>query len=182
MGWQVHGIDMDPKAVEMACSRGLHVECGGIELLSHEAQKYDVITMSHVIEHVYDPFELLCQLHRLLKPGGSLWIETPNLASLGHHYFESNWRGLEPPRHLVLFNSVSLVDTLKRAGFISIKQQWRGLVAIALFAVSEAIKRNQTVEGASRGGKPKIIECLAEVVEMFIPSKREFITFTAIKK
>jgi len=182
MGWQVRGIDMDPKAVEAACSRGLDVECGGIELLSHEAQKYDAITLSHVIEHVHDPLELLCQLYRLLKPGGILWIETPNLGSLGYKRFKSNWRGLEPPRHLVLFNSISLASALRNAGFISISQRWRGLVAIAIFAVSDAIKGNQTLENVSRGGKPKLIECLAELVEMLFPSKREFITFKAIKK
>jgi 2-polyprenyl-3-methyl-5-hydroxy-6-metoxy-1,4-benzoquinol methylase len=182
IGWQVYGIDMDPKAVEMARSRGLNVECGGIELLSHESQKYDVITLSHVIEHVHDPLDLLHQLYRLLKPGGVLWIETPNLRSLGYKYFKSSWRGLESPRHLVLFDSISLIDILSKVGFISIKQRWRGLVAIAIFAVSDAIKGGgQTLENVSRGGKPKLIECLAEVIEMLFPSQREFITFKAIK-
>lgn len=182
MGWQVHGLDMDPKAVEAARLRGLNVQCGSIELLSHEVQKYDVITLSHVIEHVHEPLDLLSQLYRLLKPGGVLWIETPNLESLGYSFYKSNWRGLEPPRHLVIFNSISLINALSNAGFISIKQRWRGLTAIAIFAVSDAVRNGQALENVSRGGRPKLVECMAELLEMLMPSKREFITITAVKK
>lgn len=182
IGWQVHGLDMDPKAVAAARLSGLDVQCGSIELLSHEVKNYDVITLSHVIEHVHDPLDLLSQLYRLLKPGGVLWIETPNLESLGYSRYKSNWRGLEPPRHLVIFNSISLINALSNVGFISIKQRWRGLTAIAIFAVSDAMKNNQALEKASRRGKPKLVECMAELLEMLMPSKREFITITAIKK
>ena len=182
MGWQAHGLDMDPKAIEAARLRGLNVQCGSIELLSHEVQKYDVITLSHVIEHVHDPLDLLSQLHRLLKPGGVLWIETPNIGSLGYARFKSNGRGLEPPRHVVIFDSITLINALSNTGFISIKQRWRGLTAIAIFAVSDAMKNNQALENVSRGGKPKLIEYMAELIEMLMSSKREFITITAVKK
>lgn len=182
MGWNAEGIDFDSKAVETACQRGLTVHHGGIEILSGESVKYDVITLSHVIEHVHDPLGLLRNLYRLLKPGGMLWLETPNLASLGHTRFGSNWRGLEPPRHLMLFTPGSLRQALYQTGFFKIKQCWRGMVLYEVFAASEALSKKGEALGASRNGKPPISDIFAEVKEMFIPAQREFLTFQAWKR
>ncbi len=182
MGWNAEGIDFDSKAVETALERGLVVRQGGIEILSKEQEKYDVITLSHVIEHVPDPLNLLRSIYRLLKPGGSLWLETPNLASLGHQRFRENWRGLEPPRHLVLFTSDSLRLALRQAGFEMIKQHWRGMVLYAIFAASESITRKEDISRATRGGKPYLSDIIAEIKEMLFPIQREFLTFQVWKK
>jgi hypothetical protein len=53
----------------------------------------------------------------ILRDDGVLWIATPNLASTGHARYRRDWRGLEPPRHLVLFTPSALVHALERAGF-----------------------------------------------------------------
>lgn len=182
IGWNAEGIDLDSKAVETARQRGLAVCQGGIEILSEEQEKYDVITLSHVIEHVPDPLNLLRSIYRLLKPGGSLWLETPNLASLGHQRFRENWRDLDPPRHLVLFTSDSLHQALGKVGFEIIEQYWRGMVLYAIFAASEAITRKDNVSYATRGGKPPISDLIAEAKEMLIPNQREFLTFQICKK
>lgn len=79
--------------------------------------RFDVITLNHVIEHVSDPIELLRSCYRLLKLGGQLWLQTPNIDSLGSRRYGRHWRGLEPPRHLVLFDPVSLRSALHQAGF-----------------------------------------------------------------
>jgi 2-polyprenyl-3-methyl-5-hydroxy-6-metoxy-1,4-benzoquinol methylase len=78
---------------------------------------FDVITMSHVIEHVHDPVALLKECHRILKPGGSLIAVTPNANAYGHHRFRSNWMPLEPPRHLHLFSPPTLRQIARLAGF-----------------------------------------------------------------
>lgn len=41
---------------------------------------YDLVTMWHVLEHVKDPVELLENAYHLLKPGGALCVEVPNLS------------------------------------------------------------------------------------------------------
>ncbi|MCU0296548.1 MAG: methyltransferase domain-containing protein, partial [Candidatus Nanopelagicales bacterium] len=92
IGWKAVGVDPDPQAAEVARSRGLDVRVGGVEVLGSEQGQFDRITMSHVIEHVHDPLTLLRACHRLLREGGQVWIETPNLDSLGHSIYGENWR------------------------------------------------------------------------------------------
>jgi 2-polyprenyl-3-methyl-5-hydroxy-6-metoxy-1,4-benzoquinol methylase len=116
LGWKVHGVDPDAKAVSHARSRGLEVFSGMISDLP-VTPCYDVITLNHVIEHAIDPVGLLRECRMRLRPGtGLLIIATPNIHSLGHWWFSRNWRGLEVPRHLILFSPSSLSELVKRAG------------------------------------------------------------------
>lgn len=116
-GWDVLGLEPDPKAAAIAQQRGVPVRIGGLESLAGEVEAFDVITLSHVIEHLHDPVQALRDCRRLLRPGGQLWLETPNVDSLSHQIFGRSWRGLEAPRHLVLFSPRSLRLALAAAGF-----------------------------------------------------------------
>jgi SAM-dependent methyltransferase len=102
-------------------------------------ETYDAVTMSHVIEHLHDPVSALQEVRRILKPGGTLWIVTPNVESIGHRRFGVNWRGLEPPRHLVLFSGASLAEALDRAGFWPVVALPVSLRPFGLFAASHCI-------------------------------------------
>lgn len=180
-GWQVEGVDFDEGAVQAARSRGLEVQLGGADVLAGREEVFDVITLCHVIEHVYDPVTTLRRLHALLKPGGVLWLDTPNLASLGARRFGSNWRDLDPPRHLVLFNPQSLQQAMREAGFHTFRQHWRGLSLFGVFAPSEAMARGDDATVASHRGRPPLRDILSELWEMIRPSRREFLTVTARK-
>lgn len=121
IGWDVLGVEPDPIAARRAQDRGLSVIIGSYEEVSGLEGQLDVVTLSHVIEHVHDPLALLRKAHALLAPGGQLWIETPNLASWTHQRFQAAWRGLEPPRHLVLFTWQSLRRALSQSGFVHVE-------------------------------------------------------------
>lgn len=116
-GWQVEGVDPDARAVAAGQRQDVFVRQGGLEAYADRTACFDLITLSHVIEHVHDPAEALADCHRLLKPGGRLWLATPNIDGGGHALFGRHWRGLETPRHLVLFNERSLRRLLQQAGF-----------------------------------------------------------------
>lgn len=116
-GWNAVGLDVDALAVRNCVDRGLRVEFGGLENFPDPDRLFDWITLSHVIEHVHDPVALLSGCFERLRPGGHLWIATPNLNSIGHGMFGANWLSLDPPRHLVLFHRRSLIDALVRCGF-----------------------------------------------------------------
>ena len=181
MGWNVEGIDFDPKAVEVAKARGLNVRCASASDLHEFAGEYDVITISHVIEHVFDPSDLLRDLYRLLKPGGKLWLDTPNLSSLGLQRFGRNWQTLDPPRHLALFTPESLRWSLEQAGFRKVQQYWHGMVLFSIYAESEAISRGQCAQEARGQVIPSLDAVFAELREMMMPNSREYLTVMAWK-
>ena len=97
-GWIVEGQDIDEAAVATARSRGLHVHAGKVEeLVDLPAATYDVILMSHVLEHLHRPVDVLRRCRSLLRPGGRLVLSTPNVAALGHRVYGPSWIGLIHP-------------------------------------------------------------------------------------
>jgi 2-polyprenyl-3-methyl-5-hydroxy-6-metoxy-1,4-benzoquinol methylase len=149
-GWVVEGIDFDPNAVKNARSKGLNVRLGSLTEQRYADNTFDAIVMSHVLEHVHDPVQLLKECHRLLRNGGKLISITPNTHSFGHKLFKENWRGLEPPRHLNLFSNKSASKLLRLAYFntIEITSTIRG--ADGMLIASAAIKN----KGLYRMGVP----------------------------
>lgn len=141
LGWQVEGLDFDPRAVENAKSKGLKVNCGTLEEQGYPENYFDAITMSHVIEHVHNPLSLLKECYRILRPGGKLAMVTPNTNSLGYLYFQSSWLHLDPPRHLSLFSPHTLQRLVKNAGFQETKMATTIRDAEGLFAASHSIKK-----------------------------------------
>ena len=117
MGWKASGLEPDTTAVEVARGRGFDVFDGTIDALADRFNYYDAITISHVIEHVYQPRDFLRTVNQILKNNGVIYIDTPNIQSYGAKIFGKYWRGIESPRHLTLFNPSSLKNLLLSCGF-----------------------------------------------------------------
>jgi 2-polyprenyl-3-methyl-5-hydroxy-6-metoxy-1,4-benzoquinol methylase len=114
-GWQVAGVDFDAAAVAVARGHGLDVTIGTAESLLQGGRRFDVVTASHVIEHLPDPEAFLSRCRELLRPGGKIVLKTPNSASFGHRRYGRDWRGLEPPRHLQIFTRSALIACAGKA-------------------------------------------------------------------
>lgn len=118
MGWEVEGMDFDPKAVEYCKSQGLNAKAGDFFDLNYPSNYYDAVTLSHVIEHVPDPLKTLKEIHRILKPGGRVHMATPNSYSwMYKELFHGDWLSLHPPAHIHIFNVDNLSRVVKDAGF-----------------------------------------------------------------
>jgi 2-polyprenyl-3-methyl-5-hydroxy-6-metoxy-1,4-benzoquinol methylase len=117
LGYQARGIEFDPAAAALAQRHGFEVFVGGVDDAAVAAGSIEQITLSHVIEHLHHPVNALRLLHDWLAPGGRIWLQTPNIASAGAQRYGGAWRGLEPPRHLVMFNPGALRLALESAGF-----------------------------------------------------------------
>jgi len=123
-GWDVDGIDFDAAAIQTAKTKfKLSLRHGDLRAAKLSENTFDAVTMSHVVEHLTDPIGLLTEIFRILKPGGQLVMTTPNTASVGHQKFGPCWFGIDPPRHLYLFNQSNLSEVARRAGF---KIAWVG--------------------------------------------------------
>lgn len=139
-GWDAHGIEPDPAAVEAAQAAGLSVMAGGFEAVNGNGD-FDIVTSAHVIEHVHDPLALLIAMKAHLRPGGSLWLATPNIRAIGHLLFGAAWLALDPPRHLQVFSRSGLNLLLLKAGFEDIHFRRRGRGARSVFELSREFKR-----------------------------------------
>ena len=137
-GWECVGVDFDPKAVETTRSRGIDVRLGPLEAQGFEDSSFDAITLSHVIEHVHDPKNLLVECVRLLRSGGMLWIATPNAESLIRRHFEAYWLDFAP-HHLILFFPDVLKNLLLSFGF-DVELEHRGAHIQAHWRASAARK------------------------------------------
>ncbi len=181
-GWEVVGVDPDQEAVKVGLKGGLDVRHGDVSILDPSKEQFDGITMSHVIEHVHDPRSILHSCYQLLKHGGWLWIETPNLGAQGHTRYGANYLHLDPPRHLVLFIRNSLQYILEKAGFQRIEDQpYRPLCRDA-FAASEAIAAEQDPkESRKLSLGSSLAVYVAELKAKKDVSVREFITVKAWK-
>jgi 2-polyprenyl-3-methyl-5-hydroxy-6-metoxy-1,4-benzoquinol methylase len=142
MGWQVEGQETDANAAAVAQrNHGLTVHVGMLDQLHLPPHSFDAVTLSHVIEHVYDPIALLAECRRLLKPGGHLVALTPNIDSFGHAHFGRHWVALDPPRHLYLFSRTTLAQVAQRAGFTQVTVSTNAVRAQYISIASEDIRK-----------------------------------------
>src|SRR4030042_1376378 len=111
------GLDADARAAQGARGRyGVCVHTCDLEQAQVPSCTFDAITLNHVLEHLPDPVAVLTECKRILKHGGRIVCVTPNADSWGHQRFRQNWRGLEPPRHLHIFNPRNLATCATKAG------------------------------------------------------------------
>jgi len=184
-GWEVVGVDFDEQAVAEASSSGLDVRTGDVNVIDSK-EKFDFISLSHVIEHVYDPSVLLSSCYKLLNDGGVLWLETPNIESMGYAFYKSNWRGLEPPRHIMLFNRNSLNKLLLNAGFVSVEQKYHGLSGVYMGLSSEKLLNSvspchSTMDCVFRKILMFFRIVFLELMQLLCKKRREFITLVAVR-
>jgi SAM-dependent methyltransferase len=122
LGWEVHGIEPDPVAAESAAhSTGAKIWPGSAETAQPPEGTFDAVVSLHSIEHVYDPRELVRRAAGFLRPGGFLYILTPNFESLGQTRFRQDWFALEIPRHLNLMTPKSLRSICESCGLLRVK-------------------------------------------------------------
>ena len=143
-GWAAYGVDPDPKAIQQVLSLGHRAKQGGIDAYADMVGGFDAITFSHSIEHVHDPVADLRMAWDLLKPGGVLYVDTPNLGSAGLRRFRGAWRGVEAPRHLVIFERSAFVRLLLTCGFDGVVVRPRYAVARYMHAVSRLIEMRRS--------------------------------------
>jgi SAM-dependent methyltransferase len=150
LGWDVAGVEPDRAAVEAAKRRfGLEVMWSSFEEAQFPSDSFDVITMSHVIEHVPDPVRFLREAKRVLKPRGRVVVVTPNTLSFGRRLFRGSWLGWDPPRHLYLFTPALLGICTDRAGLAVEEIRTTANGAPYTWVLSASIRRDGAVPGGT---------------------------------
>jgi len=116
------GVELNVEMAARARARGYDVETGTREEidLGRHLERYHVVSMNHVLEHVVDPGEALRRARAILAPRGRLVGQIPTLTSWEHGAFRGAWAGYHFPRHLQVFSRRGLVRLLESSGFADV--------------------------------------------------------------
>jgi len=126
-GWQAHGTEFERRAVEIVRAKGLSCEQAPIDPEAFEPGSFDVVTAFEVVEHVGDPRAEAATIASALRPGGLLYLTTPNFASLSRRLLRGRWSVVSYPEHLLYFTPSTLRDWLARAGFVPVEVTTTGV-------------------------------------------------------
>jgi SAM-dependent methyltransferase len=116
MGWGAFGTEIASGAFDQLAKLGVNSFCGKLESANYAGEFFDVVYCSEVIEHLLDPTTLLREIARILRPGGLLYLTTPNFNSLSRRLLASKWRVFSK-EHICYFTPGSLAGALREAGF-----------------------------------------------------------------
>lgn len=112
------GLDFSPNAAAVAWkTNGVPAVCGALPRAPFRPGTFGLITMFHVLEHLYDPLTYLEAARELLAPGGRLIVQVPNSACWQFLLLGERWNGLDIPRHLLHFKERDLVNLLEYSGY-----------------------------------------------------------------
>lgn len=125
-GWHSFGVEVNKLAVRQAEMKGFDVFYGELYEANYESDYFDVVTASEIIEHVFDPVKLLKEIHRILRPGGLLWMTTPSAEGISFCLLRINWTCVSPPEHLQIFSEKGIRAMLEDIGFTNIKIKKHG--------------------------------------------------------
>src|SRR3989338_4281069 len=125
LGLKVRGLDFSATALKKAKKLGLDVvQCDLDEGIPEKNASYDVVWAGDIVEHVFDPINLLKEVYRVLKPGGILLLTIPNDVGLisrlkmlwGISHQEMMYRKAGYYKHHTFFSPSLITFMLDRAG------------------------------------------------------------------
>jgi 2-polyprenyl-3-methyl-5-hydroxy-6-metoxy-1,4-benzoquinol methylase len=125
-GYSTSGIEFAKLGAETCRNKfGLNVERSSLEEHREKPNRYDVIFMGDVLEHLVHPLEMLQKVWRMTKPGGIAAVEVPSmfntivgrLAVTGYTLLGTQKKMPMPPYHVNEFTPSTLAFAFKRAGF-----------------------------------------------------------------
>lgn len=118
LGWEAHGTDPSPVAVERARARGLNVALPGELAEARYLDRYfDLAILRYTIENMHHPLATLQEVRRVLKDDGIVFVSAPSISSPVARVFRHYCAYVEAPRHLYFFSPATLPALLARAGF-----------------------------------------------------------------
>jgi 2-polyprenyl-3-methyl-5-hydroxy-6-metoxy-1,4-benzoquinol methylase len=128
MGWTVRGVEVCRESAEYGIRKfGLEIFVGTLEEAAFQDASFDVVHLSHVIEHVPDPRALLREISRVLREDGHLVLTTPNVDGFQAKASKTRWRSAIPD-HVVLFSKKTMAKLLERERYRIVRQiSWGGI-------------------------------------------------------
>ncbi|WP_127136046.1 class I SAM-dependent methyltransferase [Flagellimonas oceanensis] len=139
-GFRVTGIEPNAKARKLAEQKGVHLQ---ESLKEVSGQKFQAITLWHVLEHLPNLEEQITTLANLLEEDGVLVIAVPNFKSFDAKHYKSYWAAFDVPRHLWHFSKTSIAKLFAphQMEVVKIKPMWFDAFYVSM--LSEKYKGNK---------------------------------------
>ncbi len=116
-GYRVAGLDIHPGYADHVRRLGIEFLLGDITTYDFQGRQFDIVSMGDVIEHVADPKTVIASVSRVVKPGGLIWLSTPNHEGVWTRALREKdgmWKECE---HLQFFSLRSLTRLLDELGW-----------------------------------------------------------------
>lgn len=107
-GWNVHGVEPSQAGALAARTAGFDVFHSTLRESDFPSGPFDYVRSNHSFEHIPNSIEVLRDIHRILRPGGKLFIGIPNIDSLSFCIFGRYWWHLCLSLHTYHYSSKSL--------------------------------------------------------------------------
>ncbi len=152
-GWKVTGLEPDSDA------RSLAKSVNGVDLLdqqtlySLEKESFDVITMWHVLEHVYHLKKDVKRITELLAPEGTLVVAVPNMNSYDAKYYKEHWAAFDLPIHLYHFTQKDIISLFDRYNFELVETRPMIFDSFYVSMLSEKYRNGNMLNGIMTGLK-----------------------------
>jgi SAM-dependent methyltransferase len=128
-GWEVVGVEPSEGFAAYAEKvTGIKIHCSTVEKCGFADAEFDVVILSAVLEHLYNPDEVVAEISRITKRGGLFYLDVPNerglffkVGNLYHKIRRTGWSvNLSPtftPFHIFGFSLKSVKMLLAKHGF-----------------------------------------------------------------
>jgi SAM-dependent methyltransferase len=174
-GYDAEGIDLDSNAISFGKSLGRRLSRSTIQ--DWAGGDYDVIAMSHTLEHIPEPHDFLSEAFARLRPGGHLAIVVPCHDGLHPRIFGPRWYGWVAYQHYYHYSAKALTRLMNEVGFgiarihqesmnytgmvkraHSNRQKVRAVLELGIASVGGWLGRGDQVVAIGRRDSPSTIE------------------------
>lgn len=121
-GWNTFGMELDPETAARAAALTKQSISPNLQMIP-EGASFELISLWHVLEHVYEIDAYFEFFNKRLTPGGKLLLALPNSKSFDAKYFGAFWAAYDVPRHIYHFNPETIQFLANKHGFKLLKQQ-----------------------------------------------------------
>jgi len=154
--WKTLGLEPDQSARKIALESNT-IEAKDLNhLYSLEENTFDVISMWHVLEHVYNLNKDIEQYKKILKKDGSLIVAVPNCSSKDAEHYKSCWAAYDLPIHLYHFRPDNMKQLFSKHGMEVVEILPMKFDSYYISMISEKYKGGNIFSGFVNGFKSNL--------------------------
>ena len=170
-GWNVYGTEISNSAALYGIDNyGIDIFIGTLPAAEFESNYFDVVTLLDVIEHLANPSKYLKEIYRILKPGGLLFMDTPNFNSLLRYIYGKKW-SIFFPWHLYYFSSKTLKKIIVHNGLKVKKINCQGMSPISKKNVYTSLNKSTVISSKTIMSNKFIIKYRKQIKPIYRVAK-----------